>query len=58
MDFSFMEFIGWFTLGCLLINEIRSILENLVESGLHVPKLLTKGLDVAEKLLDKEDLDR
>ena len=58
MDFSFMEFIGWFTLGCLLINEIRSILENLVESGLHVPKLLTKGLDVAEKLLEKEDLDR
>ena len=55
MDFSFMEFIGWFTLGSLCINEIRSILENLVESGLHVPKLLTKGLDVAEKMLEKQD---
>ena len=55
MDFSFMEFIGWFTLGCLIINEIRSILENLVESGLRVPKLLIKGLDVAEKMLEKED---
>ena len=54
MDFSFMAFIGWFTLGSLLINEIRSILENLIESGIHVPNLLIKGLDVAEKMLEKE----
>ena len=55
MDFSFMEFIGWFTLGCLIINEIRSILENLVEAGFYVPSIFIRGLDIAQKMLEKED---
>lgn len=45
--------IGWFVLANLLINEIRSIIENLVESGYSVPKILTKGLEVANDVLDK-----
>lgn len=46
------EFIGWFVLATLIVNEIRSILENLVEAGYKVPIILTKGLEVANKAID------
>lgn len=42
----YIDSIGWLILISLIINELRSILENLVESGIEVPKILTKGLDV------------
>lgn len=45
-------FIGWFVLATLTINEIRSILENLVDGGYKVPNILIKGLEVANKALD------
>lgn len=45
-------FIGWFVLATLIINEIRSILENLVEAGYKVPIILIKGLEVANKAID------
>ena len=38
----------------LIVNEARSILENLVEAGYEVPEFLIKGLDVAAKLLEKK----
>ena len=57
LDLSFLKLIGWFTLACLMINEIRSILENLVECGLHVPEVLIKGLAVAQKLLEQDEDD-
>lgn len=44
--------IGWFVLATLIVNEIRSILENLVEAGYNVPKILIKGLEVANKTID------
>ena len=44
--------IGWFVLASLAINELRSILENFVEAGYNVPKILTKGLEVANKAID------
>lgn len=52
VDLSFLLMLGWFTLACLLVNEIRSILENLVECGYNVPTFLIKGLAVTEKLLN------
>lgn len=52
IDLSFLALLGWFTLACLLINEVRSILENLVEYGLNVPYVLIKGLAVTERLLN------
>lgn len=50
----FLMLFGWFTLACLLINEIRSILENLVECGYDVPAFLITGLAVTEKLLNAQ----
>ena len=52
MNLSFVVLFGWFTLASYLINEIRSILENLVEMHVNVPQFLISGLDVANKLLD------
>lgn len=51
INLSFLALLGWFTLATLLINEIRSILENLVKCGCNVPDFLIKGLAVTEKLI-------
>ncbi len=47
--------IGWFILAHCIINEFRSILENIVEldKGYLVPKWLIKGLEVTNKIMDK-----
>ncbi len=46
-----MDF-GWFTLVCLILNETRSILENLVEIGVKVPKFLIIGLEKYQELIN------
>lgn len=52
VNLAFVAFFGWFTLASYLVNEIRSILENLVELGANVPRFLISGLDITQKLLD------
>lgn len=54
VDLGFLTMVGWFTLALLLVNEVRSILENLVECGYNVPNILIKGLAVTEKLINKD----
>ena len=54
IDLSFVQFFGWFTLASYLINEIRSILENLVEMNVKVPAFLVTGLAISEKLLESK----
>lgn len=54
IDLNFLMMIGWFTLACLMVNEVRSILENLVECGYHVPSVLINGLDVANQMINQE----
>lgn len=54
-------YIGWFVLGSLIINEARSILENLIAcegDTFKVPRILVKGLEAAEKVFDDEEDDR
>lgn len=52
VDLSFLHLIGWWVLAMLIVNEARSILENLVELGYNVPEVLIKGLAVTEKLIE------
>ena len=47
--------LGWFVLASLAINELRSIVENLVEAGYNIPMIFTKGLEVADKMINKEE---
>lgn len=51
VDLSFLSLLGWFCLASLMVNEIRSILENFVEMGYYVPAFLAKGLQVATELI-------
>lgn len=55
VDLSFLEMVGWFTLACLMVNEARSILENLVECGYDVPTVLIQGLAVTDKLINNNN---
>ncbi len=54
VNLGFLMMVGWFTLACLMVNEARSILENLVECGYNVPEVLIKGLEVADEMINKE----
>ncbi len=54
IDLQITVLLGWFVLASLLVNEIRSICENFVEAGFNVPKILTKGLEVADKAINKD----
>lgn len=53
IDLGFTSLIGSFVLISLIINEFRSNIENLIEAGYKIPKILTKGLEVAEKALEE-----
>lgn len=55
IDLTITTYVGWFTLASLIINELRSIIENFVEAGDNVPVVLTKGLEVAENAINKEN---
>lgn len=55
IDLGITTLLGWFVLASLAINELRSIVENLVEAGYNIPNVLTKGLEVADKLVNKEE---
>jgi toxin secretion/phage lysis holin len=54
IELSFLLLFGWFTLASLMVNEVRSILENLVEMGYKVPEFLIKGLAVTERLINEK----
>lgn len=55
LDLSFTVFLGWFTLASLMINEARSICENLVETGYNVPMIFVKGLEIYDRLIEKDN---
>lgn len=55
VDLSFLEMVGWFTLACLMVNEARSILENLVKCGYDVPNVFIQGLAVTDKLINNNN---
>lgn len=54
VDLGITTLLGWFVLASLLINEIRSIVENFVEAGFNVPYILMRGLEVADKAVNKD----
>lgn len=54
INLSFVQLFGWFTLATYMINEIRSILENLVEMNVKVPQFLITGLEITQKLIDSK----
>lgn len=55
VDLRVTTLLGWFVLASLIINELRSIIENFVEAGFNVPSILINGLEVADKMVNKEE---
>lgn len=55
IDLGITTLLGWFVLASLIVNEARSIVENFVEAGYDVPKVLTAGLQVADEKLNGSD---
>jgi toxin secretion/phage lysis holin len=55
VDLQITTILGWFVLASLIVNEARSIVENFVEAGFNVPMILQNGLEVADKLINKEN---
>ena len=53
IDLSITIYLGWFVLASLIINECRSIIENLIEAGCNVPYILIKGLEIASETIEK-----
>lgn len=58
INLDFLTMIGWFTLACLMVNEVRSIFENLVECGYNIPAVLINGLEVADEMINREKEDK
>lgn len=52
---SFSPVFGWYLLAVFAINEVRSVLENLVECGVAVPGVLIKGMAVTQKLIEAQE---
>ncbi|WP_313530796.1 phage holin family protein [Anaerotignum sp.] len=48
----FMKSIGWFVLANYIVNEMRSLLENLLKLGIPVQGFLIKGLRITSDLID------
>lgn len=53
INLEFVMLFGWFTLTCLIINESRSIIENLIEIGINVPTFLKNGLEIYHNKIEK-----
>ena len=56
MDLGVTTLLGWFVLSSLLVNEARSICENLVEMGVNVPTILVKGLQAANRVVNQDEM--
>ena len=52
VDLGFLQLLGWFTLAIYVINELTSIVENMVALGVDVPEILVKGLAAARTAVD------
>lgn len=52
IDLAFLQLLGWFVLAIYIINELTSILENMVALGVDVPPILLKGLAAAKTAVD------
>lgn len=57
VDLGITTILGWFVLASLIVNEARSIVENFVEAGYNVPKILTNGLEIADKVINKDNVE-
>ncbi|MDE6314032.1 MAG: phage holin family protein [Lachnospiraceae bacterium] len=49
INLSFVVMLGYFVIAAYIVNEIRSILENMVVMNVKIPAFLIKGLEIVEQ---------
>lgn len=54
INLSISSLLGWYVYTYLIINECRSILENLYKLGVPIPQILINGLEIANEAIDKK----
>ena len=52
VNLGFLQLIGWFTLAVYILNELTSIVENMLVLGYDVPPILVRGLAAARSAVD------
>ena len=52
MNLGFLMLIGWFTLAVYILNELTSIVENMLVLGYEVPEILVRGLTATRSTVD------
>ena len=52
VDAKFLSLFGWFVLITYILNEVTSIVENLVALEYNVPKIFIKGLKAVKNAVD------
>lgn len=53
VNLGFLHLIGWFTLAVYILNELTSIVENMLVLGYDVPEVLVRGLAAARSAVDE-----
>lgn len=53
VDLGITEILGWMVLASLLLQEVRSILDNLSKAGVRIPESLKKALALVEHEFDE-----
>ena len=53
VNLGFLQLVGWFVLAIYIINELTSIVENMMALGIDVPEILVKGLAAARTVVDQ-----
>ena len=53
VNLGFLMLIGWFTLAVYILNELTSIVENMLVLGYDVPEILVRGLAAARSVVDQ-----
>lgn len=52
LNLSFLYLIGWFTVAVYILNELTSIVENMLVLGYDVPDIFVRGLAAARSAVD------
>lgn len=52
VNLGFLMLIGWFTLAVYILNELTSIVENMLVLGYEVPEILVRGLTATRSTVD------
>ncbi|MGN8809596.1 phage holin family protein [Absicoccus porci] len=58
INLSISPLFGWYVYTYFIFNEYQSIIENLIQLGVSIPKILINGLEMAKESVERKDRER